>query len=189
MCIRDRVHADSRDLVDDERTRVLYPWWDYRRLQDKAEQATTDPDPINLAWTRGDVDLLRSVNEAGGLVVLGTDAPLDDLGVSIHTNLRALVRHGFTPVDALRTGTVNAAKALGASELLGQLTVGAHADMLIIDGDPLADIADTVRIRDVFVDGHRHRISDLLDPYRDPSDATGSVALTMTAHTCCRRRK
>ncbi|QQE48163.1 PD40 domain-containing protein [Micrococcus luteus] len=183
------VHADSRDLVDDERTRVLYPWWDYRRLQDKAEQAATDPDPINLAWTRGDVDLLRSVNEAGGLVVLGTDAPLDDLGVSIHTNLRALVRHGFTPVDALRTGTVNAAKALGASELLGQLTVGAHADMLIIDGDPLADIAHTARIRDVFVDGHRHRISDLLDPYRDPSDATGSVALTKTAHTCCRRRK
>ncbi|WGH84233.1 MULTISPECIES: aminodeoxychorismate/anthranilate synthase component II [Auritidibacter] len=28
-----------------------------------------------------------------------------------------------------------------------------------------------------------------VDPYRDPSDATGSVALTMTAHTCCRRRK
>ncbi|MCT1591187.1 amidohydrolase family protein [Kocuria palustris] len=183
------VHADSRDLVDDERTRVLYPWWDYQRLQDKAEQAATDPDPINLAWTRGDVDLLRSVNEAGGLVVLGTDAPLDDLGVSIHTNLRALVRHGFTPVDALRTGTVNAAKALGASELLGQLTVGAHADMLIVDGDPLTDIADTARIRDVFVDGHRHGISDLLDPYRDSSDTTGSVALTMTAHTCCRRRK
>ncbi|WP_137803179.1 amidohydrolase family protein [Kocuria sp. 2SI] len=183
------VHADSRDLVDDERTRVLYPWWDYQRLRDRAEQAATDPDPINVAWTRGDVDLLRSVHEAGGLVVLGTDAPLDDLGVSIHTNLRALVRHGFTPVDALRTGTVNAAKALGASELLGQLTVGAHADMLIIDGDPLTDIADAARIRDVFVDGHHHRISDLLAPYRDPSDASGSVALTMTAHTCCRRRK
>lgn len=183
------VHADSRDLVDDERTRVLYPWWDYQRLQEKAEQASTEPDPINLAWTRGDVDLLRSVHEAGGLVVLGTDAPLDDLGVSIHTNLRALVRHGFTPVDALRTGTVNAAKALGASKLLGELTVGAHADMLIIDGDPLTDIADAARIRDVFVAGHRHRISDLLDPYRDRPDTTGGVALTMTAHTCCRRRK
>ncbi|XTZ13662.1 amidohydrolase family protein [Micromonospora echinospora] len=183
------VHADSRDLVDDERTQVLYPWWDYQRLQDKAEQAARNPDPINLAWTRGDVDLLRSVHEAGGLVVLGTDAPLDDPGVSIHSNLRALVKHGFTPVDALRTGTVNAARALGASGLLGQLTVGAHADMLVIDGDPLTNIADAARIRDVFVGGHRHRIPILLAPYRNSPDTSDSVATAVTAPTCCRRRK
>lgn len=183
------VHADSRDLVDDERTRVLYPWWDYERLQEKAELASTDPDPTDVAWTRGDVDLLRSVNDAGGLVVLGTDAPLDDLGVSVHTNLRALVRHGFTPLEALRTGTINAAKALGAKELLGQLTVGARADMLVVDGDPLAEISDAAKIQEVFVDGHRHQVSDLLDPYREAPDAVGGIALTMPAHTCCRKRK
>lgn len=183
------VHAESSDLVDDERTKVLFPWWDYRRLKEKAHLAATDPDPMNIAWTIGDVDLLRSVQEAGGLVLLGTDAPLDDPGISIHTNLRAMVTHGFTPLEALRTGTVNAAKALGASGRLGQLISGAHADMLVVDGDPLAHIADASKIRDVFVDGVHTTIPELLDPYRDCPDEPGSVALTKIQQTCCRRRK
>lgn len=73
-------------------------------------------------------------------------------------------------------------------ELLGPLTVGARADMLIIDGDPwpISLIPPEFGTCSSMAAGTKSRTAR---PYCDPSVATGSVALTMTAHTCCRRRK
>ena len=61
----------------------------------------------------------------------------------------ALVNGGMTPIDALRAATVNGAELLGRSDEIGTLEPGKFADIVAVDGDPLADI--TVMEKVVFV--------------------------------------
>jgi imidazolonepropionase-like amidohydrolase len=61
----------------------------------------------------------------------------------------ALVNGGMTPIDALRTATVNGADLLGRSSEIGSIEPGKFADIVAVDGDPLADI--TVMEKVVFV--------------------------------------
>ncbi|MFF8957896.1 amidohydrolase family protein [Streptomyces sp. NPDC014894] len=184
------LFLDSRDLIEDPRTRTLFPSWEYAALLARAEHAATPGGELDRAWTAGDVDLLLRVHRAGGTVVAGTDAPLDSVGIGIHQNLRALVKHGFTPVDALRTATGNAGRALGAAGTLGVIRPGARADLLVIDGDPLRDIAAAARIEQVFVDGHRHTVRELLAPFaRFPRTRTAAApAAPAPSPGCCRSR-
>ncbi|CAL9332383.1 amidohydrolase family protein [Streptomyces sp. NPDC014344] len=136
------------------------------------------------------MDLLLRVQRAGGSVVAGADAPLDFVGISIHQNPRALVRHGFTPVEVLRTATTNAAEALGAAGTLGVIRPGARADLPVVDGDPLRDVAAAARVEQVLVDGRHHTVRELLAPYaglpREPAPATAPEARPVAG--CCRSR-
>jgi imidazolonepropionase-like amidohydrolase len=61
----------------------------------------------------------------------------------------ALVRGGMAPIDALRAATLNASELLGKSNDVGTIEVGKYADIVAVDGDPLADI--TVMEKVVFV--------------------------------------
>ncbi|WP_143587944.1 amidohydrolase family protein, partial [Streptomyces alboverticillatus] len=75
------------------------------------------------------VDVSRRVLSGGGLVALGTDAPLVPVGLSLHMGLRALHRYGgLSPAQALSTATVLAARAYGAEQDLGTLEAGKLAD-------------------------------------------------------------
>jgi imidazolonepropionase-like amidohydrolase len=51
-----------------------------------------------------------------------------------------MVRFGMTPLQAIRTATINAAEALGRSNEVGSLAVGRYGDMVAVTGDPLADV-------------------------------------------------
>jgi len=66
-------------------------------------------------------------------------------GFSAHDELRILVENGFTPHEAIATGTANAAqvveKMLGTSEF-GTIAVGKRADLILIEGNPLEDVAN-----------------------------------------------
>ncbi|MGV9566395.1 amidohydrolase family protein [Streptomyces sp. NPDC003480] len=169
--------ADDRSLVEDERTRVLFPDWEYARLRQKAETAESGPDAeLNHAWTVGDCDMLLRVHRAGGLVVAGTDAALDDIGISIHQNLRALVKYGFAPWEALTTATGNAARCLGLGDRLGAVAPGFLADLVCVAGDPLRDIAAAAAVRQVMVGGRTHTVPELLEPFRRPAAATERTA-------------
>ncbi|MBB6170941.1 Tol biopolymer transport system component/cytosine/adenosine deaminase-related metal-dependent hydrolase [Nocardiopsis mwathae] len=180
------MFLETPDLVEDRRTKVLFPWWDYERLLQKVREAPDNE--INKAWTEGDVDLLLRVHKAGGTVVAGTDAPLDDVGIGIHQNLRAMVKYGFSPREALQTATVNAARCLGAPDL-GVVRPGARADLLVIDGDPLKDINDAARIERVLVDGKSYGIPELLAPFEDLHTPQGAALPALRSHGCCRSQK
>jgi len=90
---------------------------------------------------------VRMFHRAGGTVVAGTDTPNQLLapGASLHDELALLVRAGFLPRDALLAATGNAARFLQVDSV-GVLRPGAVADFVVLDGNPLQDIANTRKI-------------------------------------------
>jgi len=91
--------------------------------------------------------ILAGLHEEGVQLLLGTDA-LGGIGIvpgfSIHDELRILVENGFTPYEALLTGTVNAAKVVermtGDGDF-GTIEIGKRADLILVRGNPLEDIS------------------------------------------------
>lgn len=105
----------------------------------------------------------RLLNEAGVLLLAGTDVGIPALipGISLHEELELLVEAGLTPLEALRTATLNPARVLGQADSLGSIEVGKLADLVLLDANPLADIRNTQRIRAVVADGRLYRRADL----------------------------
>jgi imidazolonepropionase-like amidohydrolase len=83
----------------------------------------------------------------------GTDMSIPYVypGFSLHDELALFVEAGLTPAQALQTATINPARSLGLDA--GVIAVGKRADVVLLDADPLADIANTKRIRAVVVRG------------------------------------
>ncbi|TDV47843.1 amidohydrolase family protein [Actinophytocola oryzae] len=178
------MYAFDRALVEDERTRTLYPAWEYAALVTKADAAQTPANEPALAMLAANVDMVLRIHRAGGYVISGTDAPLDNPAVSLHTNLRAKVHFGFTPYEALTTATTNPARWLGQSGNLGEVRRGAQADLSFVTGNPLADINAAAAVDRVMVKGRLHTVDDLLTPFRTPvAAATPALATTSVPAT------
>jgi imidazolonepropionase-like amidohydrolase len=99
---------------------------------------------------------LHWLAEHGVRVIPGTDAglnPFDELPVTLG-NYRDL---GFTEAQILDMATCGAAAALGIAGVTGRLEPGLAADVLVVDGDPLADIGALTRIELVVARGRLHR--------------------------------
>lgn len=124
--------------------------------------AGTAPTQAQLATLRRETDVYRRLLAAGGLVALGTDAPLVPVGLSLHLGLRALHRGGLSPAEALRTVTVLPARLFGLGEQLGTVLPGRIADLTIVDGDPFTDFDVLVRTSGVLRGGVPHTTDDLV---------------------------
>ncbi len=101
----------------------------------------TDPERL-LNLQRTVADLVRS----GGRVAAGSDAPFVPYGIGLHAELALLSDAGLANDQVLRLATANAALALGLERELGTIEVGKHADFVVLRGDPLTRISDTLRI-------------------------------------------
>jgi imidazolonepropionase-like amidohydrolase len=103
---------------------------------------------------------------AGGLLLVGTD-PTGYGGVvpgfSDQRALELLVEEGFTPLEAIKIGTLNGATYLGRADRIGSLAVGKQADLLVIDGNPASDITDVRKIELVFRQGVAYDPVKLID--------------------------
>jgi imidazolonepropionase-like amidohydrolase len=86
---------------------------------------------------------VRRVHEAGIPVVLGTDAgnPLTLHGPSVYPEMEAMAAAGLSPMAVLVASTRDAARAMGRADF-GTLEPGQIADLVVLDGDPLADISN-----------------------------------------------
>jgi imidazolonepropionase-like amidohydrolase len=97
---------------------------------------------------------LRRAIEAGVRIAAGTDA---GTGYNPHGGLpeqvALLERHGMTPEAALTAATLGAARAVGLAETHGRISAGRRADLLVVDGDPLADVTTLRRVRAVYLGG------------------------------------
>ncbi|WP_421739527.1 DPP IV N-terminal domain-containing protein [Caulobacter sp.] len=157
------LFGDDRSLVDDERVRALYPPWEYARLLERAKlMAATDRTTILASLERNIAEVARTVR-AGGRIVTGTDSPIDFNAVSLHMNLRAMVRFGLSPFEALVTATSASADYL--DEPLGVVAPGAYADLIVVDGDPLVRIEDAAKVQTVIKHGQIYTIADLMAPF------------------------
>jgi enamidase len=118
--------------------------------------------------------LERAFVRAGGLLVAGTD-PTGSGGVipgySNQRQIELLVEAGFTPVEAIRIGTLNGATYLGRSARTGSLAAGKQADLVVVNGDPSTTIADIRKVEIVFRQGVG------FDPARLIASVTGRVGL------------
>ena len=107
-----------------------------------------------------DKTLLLELHRAGIPLVLGTDAGTGAMGIvpgfSIHDELRILVENGFTPYEAIATGTVNAstvAAAMTGKDEFGTIEVGKRADFILVNKNPLEDAAHIKDHRGVMAAG------------------------------------
>jgi imidazolonepropionase-like amidohydrolase len=98
--------------------------------------------------------LIRALHEAGAGLALGSDAPQiwNVPGFSIHHELRMLVESGLTPYQALATGTHGAATYFGTTEW-GTIAPGRAADLILLESNPLEDIANAASPAGVMVRG------------------------------------
>ncbi|GAB1513431.1 amidohydrolase family protein [Actinophytocola sp. KF-1] len=169
------IYDNDRSLVEDVRTRTLFPSWEYAQYVAKADAARTPANATTLALLAANVDMVLRIHRGGGFVIAGTDAPLDNPAVSLHANLRAKVRFGFTPYEALTTATRNPARWLGLAGELGEIRPGAQADLSFVAGDPLTDIRAAAAVRMVMTGGRLHTVDDLLAPFTAPVAAPAAV--------------
>jgi Tol biopolymer transport system component len=165
------LYADDRSLVEDERTKVLFPKWEYDRYVTDANNANTPAGATMRRILAANVEMVLRVHRGGGLVISGTDAPLDNVATSLHQNLRAMVEFGFTPREALTTATRNPARWLGLEGKIGVLKPGAYADLVLVDGNPLADIRAAAAVRRTVVGGVQRTVAELLAPFRSQAPA------------------
>jgi imidazolonepropionase-like amidohydrolase len=98
--------------------------------------------------------ILKALFDGGVGVVLGSDSPQlwNAPGFSLTRELASYVAAGLTPYQALQTGTRNVALFLGAPEE-GRIGTGRKADLILLDGNPLTDIANVGRKAGVMVAG------------------------------------
>jgi imidazolonepropionase-like amidohydrolase len=114
------------------------------------------------------LQLVKELHTSGVPILVGTDAPLrpSPPGFGLHDELSLLVRAGLTPLEALRGATFEPARYLAATDSLGSIEPGKVADLVLLDGDPLADISNTRRISAVVANGrlftYRERVQALV---------------------------
>jgi imidazolonepropionase-like amidohydrolase len=99
--------------------------------------------------------LTKASHDSGVRLLIGTDGFNTGVipGFSAHDELQELVDAGLSPYEALRAGTANASAFLGASPCIGQVRPGCVADLVLLDANPLANIASTRRIAGVMLRG------------------------------------
>jgi hypothetical protein len=93
----------------------------------------------------------RDMVAAGVGILAGCDAMI--AGFCVHDELATMVRAGMTPLAALQTATVNPARYLGREMTLGTIAPGRSADLVLLDANPLEDIANVRRIQAVVTAG------------------------------------
>jgi imidazolonepropionase-like amidohydrolase len=128
--------------------RVLEQEWDPKDIMGRARWT-----PETMRDFKAAVPVMQrfvaSYVRIGGRVVAGTDTPQQFVvpGASLHRELQLYVAGGLTPGAALKSATADAAELLGIADHAGTVDVGKDADLVLLDADPLTDIAATARIR------------------------------------------
>jgi enamidase len=125
----------------------------YDQQYARVQQSTTSPFAKLLAL---DQAMELAFFRAGGLLLAGTD-PTGAGGVipgySDQRQAELLVESGLTPLEAIKVCTLNGATYLGRADRIGSIAVGKQADLVVIDGNPAATIADIRHVTLVFKQG------------------------------------
>jgi imidazolonepropionase-like amidohydrolase len=136
--------------------RVLAVMSPEARVRYLTARARVSAETNYVALLRKAMDFERAFVRAGGLLVAGLDPTGNGGIVAGFGDLREvelLVEAGFTPVEAIKIATLNGAKLLGEEARIGSVAVGKQADLMVVKGNPAANISDIEKIEIVFKDG------------------------------------
>jgi len=124
-----------------------------------ANMCKANPNPGNAANAAAREENIKAnfqtMRAAGARIVTGTDSGIRNvtaLGNSIHSELAAFVMLGMTPAQAIEAGTALAAEAIGLTDT-GRLATGTRADFVVLNANPLDNIANTRQIAAVYLGG------------------------------------
>jgi len=126
--------------------------------------------------------LLMKLKQGGILLLLSTDAGTGGMGIvpgfSIHDELRILTENGFTPYEAIVTGTINASKvveAMTGKDDFGTIEVGKRADLILAKENPLEDVANIKELRGVMATGRWYEEAKLQKMITPGIPITGAI--------------
>jgi imidazolonepropionase-like amidohydrolase len=125
-------------------------------VKDILKDMDTDPLPVRKKFVQMELDMTLAMFRAGVPFLAGTDTAAGVHifpGFSLHQELALFVRAGLTPLQALQTATLNPAKFMNRLADLGTVERGKLADLVLLDANPLEDIANTKKIRAVVLAG------------------------------------
>jgi imidazolonepropionase-like amidohydrolase/predicted Zn-ribbon and HTH transcriptional regulator len=124
----------------------------------------SDPLPVRNEFVAHELELTRKLHAAHVPFLAGTDTPagVDVIpGFSLHLELERFVAAGFTPLEALRTATLNPALFYEKTDDYGSVRPGRVADLVMLAANPLGDIKNTRAIVGVVADGRYLSSADL----------------------------
>jgi imidazolonepropionase-like amidohydrolase len=152
--------VDEIDLSHDPLTKYApASWRDHtwpRFVTDIMKDMDTDPLPVRKKFVQMELDMTLAMFRAGVPFMAGTDTAAGVHifpGFSLHQELVLFQKAGLTPMQALQTATLNPARFMGRTAEMGTVERGKLADLVILDADPLKDIANTQKIRGVVLAG------------------------------------
>ena len=119
--------------------------------------------PASRKLVENMASLPKRVVENGGVIIMGTDTPINPRGLSLISEMQALVDYGgMTPLDVMRASTSIAAEAMGYGAEIGSVKEGMIADLILLDENPLEDIRAVRSLRWVMKGGELLSVKELL---------------------------
>ncbi|OHE79415.1 MAG: amidohydrolase [Lysobacterales bacterium GWF1_69_6] len=140
--------------------------WENARLNRFFPQQSLDARTIRREagpeWDYYHVEVAKAakkMRDAGVRIQVGGHGQMQ--GLAPHWEIWSLAQGGFTPFEALRAATIDGADYLGLSKELGSIEVGKRADLVVVDGNPLADIRTSDDTTHVMVNGRLFNAADM----------------------------
>ena len=153
LTVLDSVNRNGGNaaLADDPALAPYLTPGDVRMLRSSFPRKTPPADVRKIPG-----DTVAALKSAGVRILAGTDCgnPGTAHGASLHRELALLVAVGLTPAEALAAATARTAETFGLADR-GRIAPGLRADLLLVDGDPTADITATRKIVGVWKHGRR----------------------------------
>ena len=121
------------------------------------EQDRAEVEGFIAAWTTGNRALVARARKAGVRIAAGSDMwfryPEKTRGQATVIAFEGLQDAGLSPAEVLRAATLDAAKVMGWEDRVGSLQAGRFADLIAVDGDPLAAVSALHGVRFVMKGG------------------------------------
>jgi len=152
--LRSSAYLGDENFRRDGRLKYI-PRLQQQRWNFRLANRSGSDDAVEKKVLQKQFEIVGAMQKAGVPILAGTDTgnPFCFPGFSLHEELALLVIAGLTPVEALRSATLNPAKFFGLDQTLGTIEQGKIGDLVLLDANPLLDIRNTQRINVVMSNG------------------------------------
>jgi len=146
--------GDVDELLQYEELRY-WPQQGVQQWANSARGAAAQSPATADVWVENRYRVLRALNEAGAGILMGTDSPqiFSVPGFSLHREMEAMERAGMTPFEILASGTRAVGEYFQRHDTFGTIALGRRADLILLNSNPLEDVANVQDRAGVMVRG------------------------------------